>query len=387
MKRILLALFVLVVPNISAYTIHNLTSNGGVKIVLYEDFRKPEIALISVIFHASPRCGNRYGILELVGENFISDKTNTELQKLGIPYHVDVDKDYVEISAEMNPKKIQKFFRILYDNDYELTDYEIKKKQIIIDNKVRHYSFEDAVPNEILANIGLYNLIFNEKSLISISQNDIKEIFQQYYKKCPISVIACGAVNYKNFAELLPWKDLPEFKMKKTPTTDRPFREITIESRYLPRSVRYFYEISKEQQGLAKNFFRIFDYEAFKFFDKTKQMISGYSRYVITDNVYQIVFYPKRDVSLDDLQTAYKVFINRLCNKAEFSILEAKLLRSYSDKLLQSSLVNMHSRIKADYLERPESEIKSSEHFRFFCKKNFKLNSIFKIATKYKVSK
>ncbi|MDR1982542.1 MAG: hypothetical protein LBQ08_01960 [Holosporaceae bacterium] len=376
--------------------------SNGIDVILYENFRMP-VVIVGIIFHtgSSDTPTNKQGITKIIAENFIDEDAYTKLLDLGVSCEISVNGKYTEILATVNPQHMKSFFQIICENDFSIRDLDILKKQIIIDNRLIHNCFQDAISNEICANIKYKNSnidnIVNEKAFLSISQDDVEKYFEQFYQKCHISLIVIGAIGHKNLIKSLQsticYLD-PRRPISDDSCVNQISRFVHLENKYIGRSLHYFYKIPQEDLALADSFFYIFNHEVFRFFEKANQMISGYKCLdVITngDRVQQIIFQPRFDVSLVDLQKAYEVFVDRIC-KQEIStdaLAKIKLINDYDRQFLSGDLLGIYAKIKKDYLGKPytKTEINNSQQFNAFCEKIFKHNLILKITTQYNPDK
>jgi predicted Zn-dependent peptidase len=162
--------------------------SNGVNIVLQENFRMP-VVIVGVIFHTgffhSPL--HKRPITTLIAENFISDVSYMKLLDLGISYQVNVHGTYTEIVAEMNPKHLNRFLQIICENEFVVKDFEVQKKQLLIDGKLARDCHLNEVSSKILAEIHYKNYsandTFNEAALATLTQKDVEKYFYQHYKK------------------------------------------------------------------------------------------------------------------------------------------------------------------------------------------------------------
>jgi hypothetical protein len=376
---------------------------NGIEIVLQEDFRTPMV-LIGLIYHTGTHDAplRKQGIPAIIAANFISEKTHKELLNLGIFYEVNVKGRYTEILARMNPKDIKKFFQIICRNDFSLINWEVLKKQIIIDQRLAHVCFEDAVENKISAHIkynGInINNVFNKKIMSSISCADIKEYYIQHYEKCHLSLLVNGAITYKDLVKILQstLETLPSRPQAAVGSmcSNQFFKEIYIQSKHIGRSIRYFYKISAADLTLAEAFFRVFYYKLFDFFEKANQLIFDYTIFNVISNgdkIWQVVLYPKSDVSLADLQIAYNVFTDSLCRQKippkKFSMIQ--MWSNFADQFLRSDMDEVYEKMKNDYFNEgcTKTEISNSTIFNALGEKFLKSSLILKIITSYKPDK
>ncbi|MDR2646133.1 MAG: hypothetical protein LBC04_03110 [Holosporaceae bacterium] len=378
------------------------TLENSVDVTLHEDFRTP-LAIVGIIFHTGSfdEQLSQKGITELIAANFISRETHIKLLELGVSYQVNVYGSHTEIIAKINLRNIKEFLQIICKNDFSPNDLEIMKKQMIINNNLAHSCFEDAVANEIFANISYkgcnISAAFNERILSSISLEDMREYFRQHYEKCRLSVIVSGAIGEKDLRQALQStvNNLPSRQSHTASVcTNQIQKEIYIESKHIGRSVQYFYKIPSEDLVFAEAFFRIFHYELFNFFEKANQLISDYeSFYVISseDCIRQIVLCPKSDVSLATIRQMYDIFVERICKREipTSIFLKIQQLKEFSNQFLLADLNAIYRKIKSDNLNglNTEMSLKDSKLFNVLGKKFLKSNLILKIITRYKPDK
>jgi hypothetical protein len=301
----------------------------------------------------------------------------------------------------MNPKHINKFFQVICDNEFVVKNFDLLKKQRLIHKQLAYNCRENDVYDKILTEIRYRNFdinnVFNESVFSSITLQDVEDYFDRYYKKCHLSVVVSGAVGYKNLIKVMQ-SSICNLSPRNAVSSDlcenKISKEVCIENKYVGRSIRYFYKISKEDLASEDSFFAVLDNELFDFFKKSNSLVSDYCIIDEINNgdcIRQIVFYPKPDVSLEDFQRAYKVFTNRACEReiAADVLEKIKLTKSYSRQFLMSDLYFVYSKMKNNLLKGigEETEISGSKQFNLFSEKFFKQNLILKIITKYKPDK
>jgi hypothetical protein len=376
--------------------------SNGVDVILYEDFSMPAV-IVGIIFHTGSFDAPKHQkmITSLIAQNFISDITHTRLLNSGISYKVNVHGFYTEIVAVMNPKHINKFFQTICDNEFIVKNFDLlKKRQLICEQLARschQNDISDKISTEIRYKNSDINNVFNESAFFSIKLQDVENYFERYYKKCHLSVVVSGAVGYKNLIKVMQSSVCnlpPRDSVSNDLCENNMSKDVCIENKYVGRSVRYFYKISKEDLAAENSFFSVLNNELFGFFKKSGAAISDYcivDEINSGDCVRQIVFYPKPDVSLEDFQRAYKIFTDRICAREITSDVfeKVKLTKSYLQQFLRTDLYSVYAKIKNDHLKKidEETEIVDSKQFNSFCDKFFKQNLILKIITKYKPDK
>ncbi|MDR1551446.1 MAG: hypothetical protein LBS14_02095 [Holosporaceae bacterium] len=375
--------------------------SNGIDVLLHEDFRTP-IVIVGIILHTGtfdvPL--GQSGITYLISKNLISRSIYNQLRELGISWNVNVHERHTEIVAKMNPKHIDKFFQIICNNRYLPRDLEILKKKVVIRQKLAHSGFEDAVSNEIFANIRYENAnveeIFNEKRCLTISSDDVKAYFDQHYLTCHMSLIVCGAVGYKNLIKTLQSTicNLPR-RLPIPPGSaciNTIPKEVDILSKFIARSLQYFYRVPKEDLAYAQTFFYALSHRIFNYLEKSMAVISGYAiSYVISngDGVYQVALYPKLDVSLENLQQAYSVFVDRECKIPLESLPEIMREKNAFMQIWLADLNKVYSHIKENYLDGIDCEIdmSSPKQFNSLIEKILKNNLILKVKTQYRTDR
>jgi predicted Zn-dependent peptidase len=377
--------------------------SNGVDVILHENFRMP-VVVVGIIFHVGYFHApiSKQGVNDLVAANLIDQKSRMKLSDVGVLYEINSYGAHTEILAMMAPKHLKRFFQIISESSFSVKNLETLKKQMCVNNKLARYCFEDAVHNEIFSNIKYKNsnfggAVFNEQALSAVSSADVKDFFEEHYKKCHLSVVICGAVGHKNLIKILQSTVCnlpPRRKVSHDRCLDRIPKNITIESKYAGRSVRYFYKISKEDVPLFEAFSKILNYELFRFFEKTNKIIFDYKNHNIATNgdcICGIVFYPKSDVSLSDFQRAYEIFVHRLCGQefSEDDLEKARRYADYSRQFLLGDLYDVYRRVKNDYLNglNSETEIHNSKQFNSFAEKLFRQNLTLQIITRYRPDK
>jgi hypothetical protein len=361
------------------------------------------VVLVGIIFHTGsfdvPL--HKQGVANLIAENLISRDTYLKLKELGIFCEVKIHEKYTEIVAKMNPRHVKTFFQIIRNNRFVLENLEILKKQIIINQKLAHNCFGDAISNEISAHIQYKNSninnVFNEKIFSSISAKDAEEYFDQYYQRCHQSIIVSGAIGHKNLIKAVESTlggQPSRLPVSSDSCINQIMKEIDIESKYVERSLRYFYKVPREDLILADSYFYIFNRQLFGFLEKAYPIIRNHECFYTVssgDCIREIVLYPKSDVSLTDLQKMYEIFVDRICRQeiSEETLSKIQFLRSYSKQFLSADLYAIYSKIKNDYLNQVEAEVEinNSRQFNQLSEKLLKNNPVLKITTRYRVDK
>ncbi|MDR3186830.1 MAG: insulinase family protein [Holosporaceae bacterium] len=383
--------------------------NDGYAAILCENFRRP-IVVVGLVFDVgslnAPQ--NKFGIAEIVAENIIHPETREQLRNLGISCNVTMTATYTEILAEMHPKHVKKFFEIMGENlsKFSVANLGILKKQMIIDSKLADYYSENIVKNAIFSHMKLKGKnaayqIFNEKSLQSISEEDVEQFFAKNYLDCHLAVVVSGALSDQNLLESLPLMGAGRRRkaISRDICGDHCFKDIFLESRYIGRSLRYFYKIPGEDNGdFSAVFFHVFNYEAFKFFEKMHPLLVGYEVRDILDHgdcLRQICLRPRGDVSLEDLRRTYEIFVDRMRKKhfsPEFLAKVAKI-RDYKYRILFADPRSLCQKIRDVHMTgksinsicKIQDQIKSacSSALKTFAQKILGENLTFRITTRY----
>jgi hypothetical protein len=361
------------------------------------------VVIVGIIFHTgflhTPL--HQKPITTLIAKNFISNATYLKLLELGIPHWVNVHGAYTEVVAEMNPKYLNKFLQIMCENEFIVKNFEVLKKQLLINGKLAHNCHLNEVTDKVSTEIHYKNFninnVFNEAALIALTQQDVEKYFDQYYKLCPMSIIVSGAVGYKKLIKVLQstiCNQPPRDSISTDQCVNQFSKDVCIENKYVGRTVQYFYKFSNEKLAWEDAFFHILSHELFAFFRKSCSLVFDYDFADIISNgdgVRQIVLFPKSDVSLADLQRAYEAFVNRICEQeiSADTFQKIKLFSDYSQQFLASNLWTMYAKIKNNHLNGVSEKMEFSESapFNSFCEKILKQSLILKIVTKYKSDK
>ncbi|MDR2068004.1 MAG: hypothetical protein LBP41_03385 [Holosporaceae bacterium] len=374
-----------------------------------ENFRVP-IVLVGLVFDVGSLDAplNKFGVAEIVANNIIHSETKKQLRSLGVSYRITVSETYTEILAEMHPKHIKRFFQIMRENlsKFSVTNLKVLKKQMVIDYRLVDYYSENIVKNAIFSHTELKDKnaahqIFNEKSLQSISEEDVKQFFHNNYFNCHLAIIVSGASNLQDLLENLPLMRINNRRrgISRDFCENQGFKDIFLESKYIGRSLRYFYKISGEDNNdLFNVFFCIFNYEIFKFFEKMHPLLAGYEVNDILDHgdcLRGICLHPRGDVSLEKLRMMYEIFVERMRKKLFSREFLAKVaqISDYQYRFLSVSPRDLYIKMRDTYMSgrgvnsiyKIQDKIKSAhpQTLRTFAEKILGKNLIFRITTRY----
>ncbi|MDR2766077.1 MAG: hypothetical protein LBB63_01255 [Holosporaceae bacterium] len=387
---------------------------NGVKVILLENFRLP-VALVGIIFDvgsfdAPP---NKNGVASIVAANIVNGEMHRRLKSLGVSYGVNPMKEYTEILAQMHPRRLEEFFAVICGNISEISveNLEILKKQMIVDGKLASHQLNHILENVVCANVGAKNAniaggIFNEKSLSSITGDDVKRFFADRYRDCRLAVVVVGAVDGDTLKKIMGTTLCKLGRRKETSANvfqNRDFRDIHIKSKYVDRGVWYFYHIPQRDSAAAsEEFLLLLNWRLFDFFLKHDRLIYDYDvRDVMNrgDRLLSVCLRPRMDVPMEKLQMAYDVFVHRLCKVAVSDEYLGKIakLGYQEEQFARSNLSEVYANVRnallngraADSIWRTEKNIENLKGGRLksLAEKILGKGLAFKITTRYKSDK
>lgn len=311
------------------------TLNNGIEINLFEDFNMP-VVLIGIILDAGnfdlstkDRC-----ISHIISENLINTKSYMKLKEIGASISVNDTGEYTEILAKVSPNEIKKFFLIILEllKDISIENIETIKKQTVIQNELSQICYDNVLRNEILSLVKMKdaraNLVNDDADLQNITAGDVALAFSQLYNNCHISIIAAGAVSYKNFIKSLQqtFSLLPKRNKKRYNTlVKKNIKEIYVANKFANNSLRYFYNIPRDYINQNTSvFLLLLNRELFKFFQKMTPLASYKCKHWLIkgDHLFEICFYPKLDTSFEKIKQMYAIFLKHMCTKELISSLD-----------------------------------------------------------------
>lgn len=384
------------------------TLRNGINVILHEDFRMP-IVLVGVIFHVGSVDApiDKSGITEIVAANLINKKTHNSFIKSGISFETTAFCEYTEIFAKMNPKKIKEFFNQIcfLFSDIHVENLDMYKKQMIIENKLNNCSLNNALADNIFSNIDSRNIL-NESSLLSITNDDVISFYAEKFQTCKVTIIVVGSVDYRNLIKTLraSISNISDRKQKIiTKNNNRKYRDILLESKYTRNSARYIYSLpSYENKKLEEVFLSVLHDEVFRFFCKNHSLLSYYNMENVFnrgDGVWLFSLFPKKDISINELQKFYNVFIKKMITiplePKRLSRIAA--LKKMETQILFSNLFAVYQNVKNAYMRKLDltsiytisDDIKQSdsEMIRSFAEKFFHKDLFSTVITRFRSDK
>ena len=339
----------------------NSTSSHEPAIVIYSnDCLSMPSVIVSIVFRVGKLDVSiaKSGIVEIITKNLINKETDNRLMDLGITYSVNCTDTDTEICAHMHPKNIKKFFELMKDitQSIKVENLEICKRRIIIEKKLINYGKYNSISDNIFAQI-YPQIVFNESTLQTITVNDIKNFFDEYYRNNVALIIICG-----NFGkEILTKQDFNDIKKnfgsssQKTSLPDINFLKdqyIHIENKFERNSVNYVYTISDQKyKKLAPVFLSIFSYELFKIFIQNQSLLSSFFSdfYIHRENdIILVSLYPKKDISLSEVKKLYKILVQKISTKEISKEILSKIaeIKRVSIDAQNYDMYKIHSRAK-----------------------------------------
>ena len=336
------------------------TLSNGVKVFLHSDFRTPSgvvgIIFPSGLFNVS---SDKRDTLELISENILNEELTKQADSLGASCNVNLRGEFLEISAVLNSEDLKEFLELICTglSNFKTENFEILKKQKIIDRKLKRIAGENAVTENIFSNIKIKghkteNVLLNE-SLDNITEDQCKTFYYDYMKKSPMAIVVCGAIDHKRLIKLLQQtvSQLPKKNsiLYASMIAENDCRKtVSIVSKFAGNELGYVYRIPMESKADFREIYgTIFSNRLEKFlFDDAYPLISSYDsdNFSKGDTVSCIYLTPKKDVSLNDLKKNYDAFLygmseekisaddlsdisNRV--KTELNFLSVNLMREY----------------------------------------------------------
>ncbi len=392
----------------SGKKIKEFTLRNGINVILHEDFRMP-VVLVGVIFHVESVDApiDKSGITAIIAANLINKKTHNSFIKSGISYETSAFSEYTEIFAKMNPSKIKEFFNQICSSfsDIQIENLNVYKKQMIIENKLSKYFLNSALVDNIFSNIDSKN-IFNESSLLSINSDDVISFYNDNFQTCKVSIIVVGSVDYRNLIKNLraSISNISDRKQKIiTKNSDRKYRDILLESKYIRNSIRYIYSLpSCESKKLEEVFLSVLHDEVFRFFCKNHSLLLYYNKENIFsrgDSVWLFSLFPKKDISINELQKFYNVFVKKMITipLEHKRLSRIAALKKMETQFLISNLFAVYQNIKNAYMRKldlasiytvsDDIEQSDPEMIRSFAGKFFHKNLVSTVITRFRSDK
>ncbi|MDR3151490.1 MAG: hypothetical protein LBT67_01390, partial [Holosporaceae bacterium] len=306
------------------------TLANGIKVVLHEDFKMNRL-LIGIVFHAGNLDAppNKFGIVDVIVQNIIPLQTYKKLRELGVDCEVHSDNFCVQIMASINPRRLKDFLdamcRII--PSISVRNLESYKKYAIAMQRLTSSFAGDAVENNIMAAIKFTNKcqqsFSSEKYLASIDAPEVENFYKIHFQKCPITIIACGAVGLKgllkalrgSFSNLLPRRNYVAPEIQRTGSI---YRDIRLENKYMSSGIIYGYLLNPEEDRLFGDIFsKLMGHEMFKYLKKMYPMANSSNIFdaVARSGCLKLVqLSPRSDVSLVSLDNVYRAFWKKICS-------------------------------------------------------------------------
>jgi predicted Zn-dependent peptidase len=306
----------------------------------------------------------------------------------------------------MNPRSMQDFFSIMcgiMQNNINVKNLETYKKRAIIENKLAGYLKKNVVKENILSCINR-KMIFNAGTLLSINENDVRSFFHEKYRNCPMTIIVCGAVGYKNLIKSLQISisNMPDRKARAVDKLRNiDYREIAIANKYIANSVMYGYFVPREENHLFGSVFaEVMKAEIFRFLCRSRSMLHKFYMedvFNCNDIVHMVSLYPKNDISIDQVQRIYNTFVKRLSLMGiePERLSEIATFVKLKCSVCFSDLYQVYDCIKNAYLAGQDINflhtlpdiIKTTnpDHVKSFADKILRHNLIIKMITRFKL--
>jgi predicted Zn-dependent peptidase len=381
---------------------------NGVHVSFYEDFRMP-LVTVGIIFHAgNVDAPDKSGVAQAVAENIINRRTHRRLVELGISYNVNASHECTEIVAEMSPRALLAFLRIMCEvmrSPIRVENLDVYKKQVAINHRLEVYCKEKAVNDNICAAIDP-RMVFNEHAFSAITEDDVVAFFDKYCRRANISVIVIGAVGYKNLIKNLQTSvsRLPKITKRRPVSVGKITSvEMRLESKYSSNCLMFAYALPQQEDiAMGDVFSSVSQYEMFRFFRKFHDLISFFSISDALCGGYVVKFltiFPKGDISLVDLNRMYDVFVNRIScvPLTDETLSEIALREKFRTKSRLTDFADIYDSIKhnsiaggdINSLQTLPERIKKTdpEQLRLFIEKVFRQYSAAKLLTQYRLDK
>jgi predicted Zn-dependent peptidase len=383
---------------------------NGVRVVLHEDFKMPMV-VIGIVFHlgkaeAPP---NKFGMIDLIEKKLINSELHDVFYDLGINYCTSSDYFCTKIVASMNPESARDFFiqmcKVMLEISVE--DLEICKKQLVLEYKLSSYCGQDALANNIAANVQFSNgntlPMFQEQELNSITESDVKLFYKNNFRYCPVTVIVSGAIGYKSLLKMLhnSFSNLPRRRARSSiPLATSSLKDVLLENKFMGNAIIYAYALSPDENMKFGNFFdHILLHEMKKYFNGIYK-IANCSLDDIGQNGWSIKLITlerRSTVSLEGLSDIYRAFIKRICalgispeslkkvaaRKRVYDCITFANLGDAYHSMLYECLANRD--INGTYFSADGLEAINLKEFRAFVENFFQQNALFKIMTKFKL--
>ncbi|MDR2681694.1 MAG: hypothetical protein LBB29_01445 [Holosporaceae bacterium] len=414
-KRIVCLILLLLLQNSFAKNdnekkIKECALQNGIKVVLHEDFKMP-LVMIGIIFHVgeADEPTDKFGMIDLVKKEFVNSELYDKFFDLGIECHMNSGYFYTQLLASMNPKSARDFFAHLSKAIPEIfpEDLEIYKKQLLLEYKLSSYCFSDAFSNNIAANVRLSNgnslPMFQEKSLNSVTESDLKLFYKNNFRDCPITVIVSGAIGYKSLLKILhdslsnlpPRRARPPFSLAK-----HEYRDVSLENKFTGNSVSYAYALSPEDNLKFGSFFDYtLQHEIEKYFNGIYKIAHcSVGDLLRNDRCVKLISLSQiSTISLETLNSIYRAFLKKISTSGVSleSLEKIAERKRVSDRIIFVDLEDMcyamlceclcNRDVNGIYTAADDLKTINPKEFRSFLEKIFQQNALFRITTKFKL--
>jgi predicted Zn-dependent peptidase len=386
------------------------TLQNGIKVVLHEDFKMPMV-IIGIVFHISKADTppNKFGLIDIIGRELINSELYDIFFSLGINYLIGSNYFCIQIAASMNPKNARDFFAQMYKVmlDISVEDLEIYKKQLALKYKLSSYCGDDALSNNIAANVRLSNgytlPMFQEQELNSITESDVKLFYRDNFCHCPVTVVVSGAIGYKSLLKILhnSLGNLPPRKRRSAislaPTS---FNNVLLKNKFMSNTISYAYILSPDDNVKFGNFFdSLLRHEMIKYFNGIYPIVDCSVIDLLQNgcSIKLINMAQESYVSLEKLDDIYRAFIRRICTlgispesleriaaqKERYDLVISTDLEEVYSNMLYDSLSNRG--VDGTYSSAEGMRAINLKEFRAFLEKFFQQNALFKIMTKFEL--
>lgn len=407
MKKIFITLSLVISCNISANgsndKLYEFKLSNGINIVLYEDFNFP-IVTVGLLYDVGALDAKKapFAVGYFVENLFFSSEAKTNFIENGISYDVNVHAGYTELTALMHPKSVKIFFQQVARAKPKMSDFNYLKEQFRLSNELNKITDYNAMYNTSMGLLekSTSKLIFNNQDLKELTNNDVAR-FLEKYRTCNIRIIVCGAISHRGLLRatknsVLTMKTRSQIASKYL--EKRMPKTVYLEGKYRGNSVSMYYLLPSSFTK-SRAYWTIFTRLADDFFCGEYAYVSGF---VIAPHIYygnsiqKILFWPKMDISLNQLQRLYDAFVIKILNEPlSTDFLSDVALYSKNDThFIKTDLTRLYELIKESLLNGGNvknifgyiddiSEMKPND-FANISSEIIKKNNILKIVEKYK---
>ena len=299
----------------------------------------------------------------------------------------------------MHPKNLDNALKRIAKRVIATKDISYLKQQLLIENNIDKIN-DSTVLHDLkcgLLSRDSSSLIFNEDELNNLNNEDVYSFLKQY-NTCNIRIIICGSISYKGLMKSMRNSIHHMHKcnqLKSRETNLNSYKTVYIEGKHRNNAI-YLCYLYSETFAKMQVYFAIFNALLENKLMGEYQYIIDYNNEQHDTNLQIISLYPKFDISLNELQKIWNVFVLNIINFDLSDVLknEISMRQKLSENIATTNLDQIYFLIKNALLNNIDiknifdisSEITkmNSNEFNDISKKILEKNLLLKIVEKYR---